>query len=93
MAGSNDWVGYWPDSGGRIRPDEWALSRAIFNGEITPEERIEIERTAEPGRATLEVSAGPVRDAAGKIIAGVVASVDVTERVRAEQAVRTRKLP
>lgn len=78
MAPSNDWVGYWPDSGTRIRPDEWALSRAILHGEITPEERIEIERFAEPGRATLEVSAAPVRDAAGKIIAGVVASVDVT---------------
>jgi len=89
IAAYNEWVGYWPDSGQRIPADGWALSRAILKGEITTEERVEIERFSDHGRATLELSAAPVRDASGKIIAGVVASVDVTERVRAEQAVRT----
>jgi PAS domain S-box-containing protein len=87
--GEKEWVGYCSDSGNRIPPDEWVLSRAIRNGETTTEERIEIERSGEHGRATLEISAAPVRDAAGNIIAGVVASVDVTERVRAEHAVRS----
>src|SRR4051794_38460696 len=83
-----EWVGYWPETGRRIQADEWALSRAIMKGEVTTEERVEIERFDDHERATLEVSAAPVRDAEGKIIGGVVASADVTKRVRAEHAVR-----
>lgn len=89
LTSQNEWVGYWPDSGNRIRSEEWALSRAILKGETITEERIEIEGPRVHERATLELSAAPVRDAGGKIIAGVVASVDVTERVRAEHAVKT----
>lgn len=85
----DDWVGYWPGTGDRIQAKEWALGRAILKGEVTTEERVEIERFDDHERVTLEVSAAPVRDAAGQIIGGVVASADVTERVRAEQAVRT----
>jgi PAS domain S-box-containing protein len=84
----HEWVGYWPETGHRIQPEEWALSRAILKGEVTTEERIEIERFDNHDRATLEVSAAPVRDARGEIIGGVVASLDVTERVQAEHAVR-----
>ncbi len=85
----HEWVGYWPDTGRRIQPDEWALSRAILRGEVTTEERAEIERFDDGKRSTVELSAAPVRDAGGQIIGGVVASLDVTERVRAEQTVRT----
>src|SRR3954447_626111 len=31
------WVGFWPDSGQQIQPQEWALSRAILNGEVATE--------------------------------------------------------
>ena len=89
VADYDQWIGYWPDSGRRIQSGEWALSRAILNGHTTTDERVEIQRFNDGRRATLELSAAPVRDAGGKIIGGVVASVDVTERVRAEEAVRT----
>ncbi len=89
IAGYQEWVGYWPDTGERIQPEQWALSRAILKGEVSTEERVDIERFQDGKRAILELSAAPVRNAGGQIIGGVVASADVTERVRTEHAVRT----
>ncbi len=88
IAAYKEWIGFWPETGDLIQPQDWALSRAILKGEVATEERVEIERFGDKKRAVLELSAAPVRDTAGKIIGGVVAALDVTERVRAEQAVR-----
>lgn len=81
-----DYAGYHPD-GRQLRPEEWPLARAIKNGEVVTDEEIRMLR----GDGTLGVglfSAAPVRDRAGRIVAGVVAWSDVTERKRAEEALR-----
>jgi PAS domain S-box-containing protein len=65
---------------------DWPLERAIERGEVTIGERYEIERDDET--RTLEISAAPVRDAAGAIVSAVAILADVTRRSRAEENLR-----
>jgi len=92
MAGSIDeygeWVGYWPASGQRVQAHEWALSRALLTGEVCPGELMEIERFGLGDRRFVINSAAPVKGADGRIMAGVVATMDVTDRIKAEAALR-----
>jgi PAS domain S-box-containing protein len=79
-----DYTGFHPD-GRKLRPEEWPLARAIAAGEVVTDEEIRMLR----GDGTIGVglfSAAPVRDREGRIVAGVVAWSDVTERKRAEEA-------
>ncbi|HYO54995.1 PAS domain S-box protein [Archangium sp.] len=87
-----EWKGWWADGserhGRRLEPREWAMARAL-RGDITPGDIVEIEPFDAPGtRRTMLNSAAPVRDAAGRILGGVVAQMDITARVEAEAAVR-----
>jgi PAS domain S-box-containing protein len=82
----SDYTGFQPD-GRQLRPEEWPLARAIKDGEVIADEEIRMLR----GDGTIGVglfSAAPVRDREGHIVAGVVAWSDVTERKRAEDALR-----
>jgi PAS domain S-box-containing protein len=63
------------------------LGRALRNGEVVRDEEIELSRPDGSG-VTLEVNAGPVRDREGRITAAVAVFHDVTERKRAEEALR-----
>ena len=79
-----DYTGFHPD-GRQLRPEEWPLARAIAAGEVVTDEEIRMLR----GDGTIGIglfSAAPVRDRDGRIVAGVVAWSDVTERKRAEEA-------
>ena len=79
--------GFWHDSGKAIAPDEWASRRAIDAGQTSRDELIDIN-TFDGQRRTIENYAAPIRDAAGNITGAVVVNDDVTERVRAEEALR-----
>src|SRR5919199_1281042 len=84
-----DYTGFHPD-GREVRPEEWPLARAIKTGEVVTDEEIKMLR----GDGTIGVglfSAAPVRDCDGRIVAGVVAWVDITERKRADEALRTTR--
>ena len=86
-----EWKGWWADGsarhGRRLEPGEWAMARAL-RGEISSD-IVEIEPFDAPGtRRTMVNSGAPVRDAAGRILGGVVAQVDITDRVQAEEALR-----
>jgi signal transduction histidine kinase len=89
-SGPERWVrskGSWHDSGKRIAPSEWASVRALTTGETSLNELIDIE--AYTGEAkTIQNSAAPIRNAEGHIVGAVVVNDDVTERVRAEKAVK-----
>ena len=81
-----DYKGFHPD-GREVRPEEWPLARAITTGEVVSDEEIAMLR----GDGTMGVglfSAAPVRDRHGRIVAGVVAWSDITERRRADEALR-----
>ena len=83
-----DWRGWWPDTGRRIAPHEWALTRAVHEGELVAGELVEIERFDGTGRRFVMNMAAPVKDDRGRVIAGVVAQTDVSERVEMERALR-----
>ena len=80
---SVEWAGYHPD-GRRVASREWPLARAVLGGETVSHWPVEIERV-DGSRGQVEVSAAPVRDAAGGVTAAVALVVDVTARVQAER--------
>jgi PAS domain S-box-containing protein len=81
-----DYVGYHPD-GRPYAPEEWPLARALLTGEVVQGEEIGVPRE-DGGRGTILVSGGPIRDREGRVVAGVVTMLDITERRRTEDAVR-----
>ncbi|HET9115405.1 MAG TPA: GAF domain-containing protein [Gaiellaceae bacterium] len=66
--------------------DGWPLERAIETGEVTVGELRELERP--DGSRMLEISAAPVRDAAGAIVSAVAIVADVTRRSHSEEQLR-----
>ncbi len=90
VSGQERWVkskGYWHASGEAIAPEEWASRHALDEGRTSRDELIDIE-TFDGRRKTIENYAAPIRDAAGAITGAVIVNDDVTERVRAEEALR-----
>jgi len=79
--------GFRHDSGERIAADEWASLRAVEEGQTTRDELIDIN-TFDGVQKTIKNYAAPIRDADGVITGAVVVNEDVTERVRAEEALR-----
>ncbi|WNG51816.1 GAF domain-containing protein [Archangium minus] len=77
--------GFHPD-GRPYLPHEWPLVRAL-GGEVVHGEVAELPGNGGPP-LTLEMSAGPVRDAEGRVTAAVTVLEDITERLRMEQALR-----
>jgi signal transduction histidine kinase len=77
----------WHGSGKPIAPTEWASVRALREGKTSLNELIDIE-TYDGRRKTIQNSAAPIRDADGLIVGSVIVNEDVTERVRAESALR-----
>lgn len=74
----SDWVGYDPETGERIQAGDWALARALNQGETVRGELVECERFGSGERRCYLNSAAPVRDAQGRIVGGVAAQLDVT---------------
>jgi diguanylate cyclase (GGDEF)-like protein/PAS domain S-box-containing protein len=79
--------GRWLDSGQPIQPEDWALARAVRRGEASHNEEIEIE-CFDGTRKIIHNSAVPLRDERQEIIGAVGVNQDITERKRAEQALR-----
>ena len=67
-------------------PEELPIPRVLRTGEAVSDE---VESIRPDGRrVTVEFQAAPVKDAAGRVTAAVLALTDVTERRRGEDAVR-----
>jgi signal transduction histidine kinase len=58
------------------------LSRSIATGEPVTNEEIEVVR-GDGSRGTLSVSSTAIRDSRGRVVAGVMVDLDITERKRA----------
>ena len=80
------WQCFYPD-GRPVPGDELPLSRAVLRGEVTQNVEVIIRRHDGEERWVLG-NAAPVRDAEGRITAGVVVFPDITERKQAEQEIR-----
>ena len=79
--------GYHLD-GREVASDEWPAARAVLHGETVEGELLEVER-AGGHRITISANAAPVRDAEGRVIAGVVLFRDVTAERRTELQLRS----
>jgi PAS domain S-box-containing protein len=75
-----------PD-GSPYPPDRLPASRALFAGEEVWEEEVVIEQP-DGTQYVVRANAAPVRDDAGRIVAGVAAFEDVTDLVETEAALR-----
>jgi PAS domain S-box-containing protein len=80
------WRGFHPD-GLPYAPHEWPLARAITTGEVVNGEEIHIERL-DGRRLALLVSAAPIRDRMGNILAGIVVDQDITEHKQTADALK-----
>jgi PAS domain S-box-containing protein len=90
VSGRERWAlskGFWHDSGKRLDAESWASARALFEGRTGLNELIDIE-TFDGQQKTIQNSAAPIRNAEGLIVGAVVVNDDVTERVRAQKALR-----
>ena len=65
--------------------EEWPLARSLSTGEVISNEEIEVIGADRVIRVS-SVSAGPVRNANGDIIAVVGTFLDITQRRRGEEA-------
>ena len=87
-----EWKGWWADGsdrhGRRLGIEDWAMARALA-GEAAPRQVIEIESFDVPGVRRIMLNSGaPIRNEAGEITGAVVAQMDITDRVKAEEALR-----
>lgn len=76
--------GWWPDTGRRLRSEEWAVSRAIRYGETSIDEEILIE-AFDGTRKLLRNSAVPLIGPSGEMQGAVILNEDITERRRIEK--------
>jgi PAS domain S-box-containing protein len=86
------WKGWWADGSERhgkaLQPQDWAMARALA-GEASPRQIIEIESFDQPAKRRIILNSGaPIPDENGAIIGAVVGQMDITDRIKAEEALR-----
>ncbi len=86
--GYSDWVGYWPGSGERLKADEWAMARTLRTGEVVRNELVQSEHFQTGEKRYFFNNSAPIYDQQGRIVAGVVVEVDVTECRKVENQLR-----
>ncbi|SFC23038.1 Signal transduction histidine kinase [Massilia yuzhufengensis] len=87
-----EWKGWWADGsaqhGQPLAQHEWAMSRALA-GEAAPRQIIEVQSFDAAHQRRIVLNSGaPIRNEAGSIIGAVVAQMDITDRIKAEEALR-----
>jgi PAS domain S-box-containing protein len=75
---------WWPGTGERVAPADWASVRARVNGETPVNEVIEIE-SFDGVRKIIQNSAVPIRGANEQITGAVVVNEDISARTTAER--------
>ncbi|MBP1717992.1 MAG: sensory transduction histidine kinase [Deltaproteobacteria bacterium] len=80
----HEFKAWWADTGVRVRPDDWAVARAVRKGETSLNEVLEIE-CFDGTRKTIINSAVPLHTGDGRIFGVVALNEDVTERKRVEK--------
>ncbi|MEO6211505.1 MAG: ATP-binding protein [Gemmatimonadaceae bacterium] len=74
-----------------LAPGDWPLARAVSGGQMIIDEVIEIEHP-NGERRRICFNSAPVRDANGKVDAGVAIFWDVTKQHKADQELRTARV-
>ncbi|HEY3378877.1 MAG TPA: PAS domain S-box protein, partial [Armatimonadota bacterium] len=71
--------GWWVDSGKPLAAHDWALVRALQQGETITAELVDIQRF-DGARAVILLGAAPIRESGGTLIGAVAVMQDVTEQ-------------
>jgi PAS domain S-box-containing protein len=88
----HEYKGWRVETGELIKPDDWAVARAVRKGETSLNEEIEIECFDGSHKIILN-SAVPIRNERQEIIGAFVLNEDITERKRGEKnAQQTQKM-
>ena len=85
-----EWQGWFVDGerdGQPLAPDDWPLQRALA-GTAVDRCLLRVKSFDSDAIRTMLVSSAPIRDDEGGIAGAVAVSMDIEERVRAEQALR-----
>ncbi len=85
-----DWQAFFPD-GRPYAMEQWPLLRSLNAGERVTDEEMRLLRD-DGSQAVVSVSAAPVLDAAGAVVAAVVVVHDITGRKGIEEALRASEL-
>ncbi len=86
----HEYKAWWRDTGKRIAADEWAVSRAIRDREISKEEEIAIE-CFDGTRKVILNSALPIFDGKGQVQGAVAVNQDISERIRMDESLKVQK--
>ena len=73
--------------GSLLPTQEYPIVRALLKGERVIAEELEIER-GDGTRGFLSVNAAPISDPSGRIVSGVAAFYDITDKINAAEALR-----
>jgi len=95
MPGAVDEYGVYkafhPETGERLRPEEWATARALASGEAVVDQVVEIERF-DAERRTVIGSTTPLRSPVGALLGWVGVNSDITELVEARRQAQRETL-
>lgn len=80
-----EYKGWWVETGQPIKPKEWAAARAVFQGETSLGEVIDIE-CFDGSRKTIRNSTVPIRGDRGELAGAVAVIEDITGERIAQQA-------
>ena len=86
-----EYEGWRLDDGKKIAADEWAMARAIFKGETVVSQRVRIRTFDGKEKFVLNAACpvwGPGGPKGGRILGGIAVTQDITELIRAEEALR-----
>ena len=81
--------GWWADTGEEIKAEDWAMARALRNGEICLNELVEIE-AMDGTRKMMRNSGLPLIDDEGQITGGLVVCEDVSQQYKLDQELKLR---
>jgi PAS domain S-box-containing protein len=85
LEGYGLYEGYWPGSGRRLEPHEWALARTLRDGQPVVNEEVDLV-AFDGARRTVLHSTTALKDVQGSIVGAVAVKVDITTRRQAEHA-------
>jgi PAS domain-containing protein len=82
-------IGWWDQSGRKLKDENGPLARAVRRGETSHSERLQI-RCVDGTEKTILASASPLHRLDGRIAGAVVLIQDVTETVKIEEDLQDR---
>lgn len=90
VEGYENYKGWRPD-GKRIESEDWALAKAVREGQTTVSEIIEIERF-DGTRGTIVNSAAPIKNDKGEVIGAIAFNQEITYQLELEKEVKELRL-